>query len=190
MVANGVAGAGLSAIECNVNSTPLLSGPFDVILLNFSVWVTRGHKDSEKCGVQLGDPRNMCFEQLSPIAKVRFVRLHLKTDKDGEFGKLDPLNVGWVPIGSTMQWADILTLEANTRINTIRGFQTGSNRPKVVFYFLQAVTFSWRDPMFLENAPRLRSASISATVYSCRRGHRDIRLLSVHWLYMFMCIAT
>ncbi|GKG14081.1 hypothetical protein Tco_0351041, partial [Tanacetum coccineum] len=33
-------------------------------------------------------------------------------------------------------------------------------------------------------APRLRSASNSATVYSCRRRHRDIRLLSVHGLYM------
>ncbi|GJW72495.1 hypothetical protein Tco_0129412 [Tanacetum coccineum] len=70
-----------------------------------------------------------------------------------------------------------LRLELILESSTIRGFQTGSNCPKVVFYFLQAVTFSWRDPMFLEYAPRLRSASISATVYSCRRRvYRDNRL--------------
>ncbi|GJS33562.1 retrovirus-related pol polyprotein from transposon TNT 1-94 [Tanacetum coccineum] len=58
------------------------------------------------------------------------------------------------------------TLRANTRINTIRGLRTRSNCPRVVFYFLQAVTFSWWDPMFLEYAPRSRDPAQVPNTYS------------------------
>nr|GEY08938.1 hypothetical protein [Tanacetum cinerariifolium]GEY08946.1 hypothetical protein [Tanacetum cinerariifolium] len=56
--------------------------------------------------------------------------------------------------------------------------------PRVVFYGLPVDTYSRRDPIFLGIAPRLGSASVSATVNSCRRNHRDISLLSGLLLYM------
>ncbi|GJU68371.1 hypothetical protein Tco_1254630 [Tanacetum coccineum] len=66
------------------------------------------------------------------------------------------------------------TLRANTRINTICGFKTRSNCHRVFFYFIHAITFSWRDLMFLEYAPRLRSAIISATVVNAVDRPRSV----------------
>ncbi|GJW22110.1 hypothetical protein Tco_0032732 [Tanacetum coccineum] len=83
--------------------------------------------------------------------------LILKTDEDGEFGKLDP----------SMCWVCGLA-------------QARRHAGRVFFYFLHAVTFSWRDLMFLEYAPRLRSASISATGLTPKKEAQDIDLLSVH----------
>ncbi|GJW89122.1 hypothetical protein Tco_0164462 [Tanacetum coccineum] len=44
-------------------------------------------------------------------------------------------------------------LRANTRINTICGFQTRLNCPRVFFYFFHVDTLSRQDPIYLDIAP-------------------------------------